>query len=153
MRITVALLTALAVLTAAPLTVLGQGAPPPSQPAPSQPSPSTAAGTTIEGVIANVDTTCGGKPAAGCQIVEIAVSPSTSTPGAPPSTSPPGGTSATPAQTTKITIPKDAKITSQDAQSTKPIQLAKGDKVKITYEKKPDGNVATSVTLVQKAGQ
>ena len=150
MRITVALLTALAVLAAAPLTVLGQGAPPPSQPAPSQPSPSTATGTTIEGVIANVDTTCGGKPASGCQIVEIAASPSTSTPGSTPSTSTPG---STPAQTTKITIPKDAKITSQDTQSTKPVQLAKGDKVKITYEKKPDGNVATSVTLVQKAGQ
>jgi hypothetical protein len=149
MRITVALLTMLAMFIAAPLAVLGQGAPPPSQPAPSQPSPSMT-GTTIEGVIANVDTTCGGKPAAGCQIVEITASPSTSTPGATPSTSTPG---ATPPQTTKIMIPKDAKITSQDAQSTKPVQLAKGDKVKITYDKKPDGNVATSVTLIQKAGQ
>jgi hypothetical protein len=35
----------------------------------------------------------------------------------------------------------------------KPIQLAKGDKVKITYEKKRDGNAATSVTLAQKAGE
>ena len=158
MRIPVALCTVLAVLIAAPWTALGQGYPPaqsPSQPAPSQPSPSSSGGTTIEGVVANVDATCGGKPATGCQIVEIAVGPATSAPGgtsAAPSA--PSGTSATPAQTTKIMIPKDAKITSSQAtQDSKPIQLAKGDKVKITYEKKQDGNVATSVTLVQKAGQ
>lgn len=139
MRITVACCTFLAVLLAAPWTVLGQGYPP-SQPAPSQPGP--AAGTTIEGVIANVDVTCGGKPSAGCQIVEVTPAPSGSTP------------SGTPAQSTKIMIPKDAKITSaQGAQASQQIKLAKGDKVKITYEKKTDGNVATSVTLVQKAGQ
>jgi hypothetical protein len=138
MRITVALCTALAVLIAAPWTVLGQGAPPPSQPAPSQ-----AAGTTVEGVIANVDATCGGKPATGCQIVEVTASPA------------PGATPTTPAETTKIMIPKDAKITNQDPKAAKDarVQLAKGDKVKITYEKKQDGNVAISVTLVQKANQ
>jgi len=144
MRITVALCTVLAVLIAAPWTVLGQGAPPapaPSQPAPSQPSPNQAAGATIEGVIANVDATCGGKPATGCQIVEVTTSPA------------PGATATSPAQATKITIPKDAKITNMDQSDSKPVQLAKGDKVKITYEKKQDGNVATSVTLVQKAGQ
>ncbi len=153
MRITVALCTVLAVLIATPLTALGQGYPPAQSP--SQPSPSQTAGTTIEGVIANVDATCGGKPSVGCQIVEVAANPSTTAPGGTPSA--PSGTSATPAQTTKIMIPKDAKITSgtsnQTTQDAKPIQLAKGDKVKITYEKKQDGNVATSVTLVQKAGQ
>ncbi len=143
MRITVALCTVLAVLIAAPWTVLGQGAPPapaPSQPAPSQPSPSQAAGTTIEGVIANVDATCGGKAGAGCTIVEVNAAPAS------------GAAPTAPAQTTKIVIPKDAKITTQGPQDSKAIQLAKGDRVKITYEKKQDGNVATTVTLLQKAG-
>ncbi len=136
MRIAVAMLAVFALLVSTPLVALSQSTTPPAQtpPAsPAPPSPSPSSGTTVEGVVANVDATCGGKAAADCQaIVEIAASPAPS-----------------PAQTVKIMIPKDLKITSADASASAPVKLAKGDKVKITFEKKQDANVATSVTITK----
>ncbi len=131
MRIAVAMLAVFALLVSTPLVALSQSTTPPAQTPPASPAPSS--GTTVEGVVANVDATCGGKAAADCQaIVEIAASPAPSS-----------------AQTVKITIPKDLKITSADASASAPVKLAKGDKVKITFEKKQDANVATSVTITK----
>lgn len=123
-------------------------------------------GTTIEGVVANVDTTCGGKAAADClAIVEVKASPTSSQGGSSTPSSAPSGSSTTSSgystsnpstsgsssQTMKIMIPKSLKITSEasGASATTPVKLAKGDKVKITYEKKQDVNVATAVTVTK----
>jgi hypothetical protein len=127
------MLAVFALLVSTPLVALSQSpTPPPASPAP---APSPSSGTTVEGVVANVDATCGGKASADCQaIVEVTASPAPS-----------------PAQTVKITIPKDLKITSADASASAPVKLAKGDKVKITFEKKQDANVATSV-IITKSG-
>jgi hypothetical protein len=139
MRTAVAMFTVFAVLVSAPLIVLGQTTTPPAQ-SPSYPSSTQPSGTSIEGVLANVDATCGGKPSDDClAIVEV-------TPGAAPA-----GGAPTPAQVMKIMIPKNLKINSENPAAATPVKLTKGDKVKITFEKKQDVNVATAVT-VQKSG-
>ncbi len=141
MRTAVALFAVFAVLVSAPLIVLGQSTAPPAQ-TPPYPSPAQSSGTSIEGVVANVDATCGGKPSDDClAIVEV-------TPGAAPTGQ---GGAPTAAQATKIMIPKNLKINSENPAAATPVKLTKGDKVKITFEKKQDVNVATSVT-VQKSG-
>jgi hypothetical protein len=156
MRMALAALAVLAVIVAAPLAVLGQS-----------PTPAT-----IEGVVANVDTTCGGKPAADCTaIVEVAQAPSSSQGGSTPPSSgstygsgnAPSGTS-TSSSTMKIVIPKSVKIMSGSSSSSSStstsgssssstdvsaVKLSKGDKVKITYEKKQGVNVATSVSVTK----
>lgn len=148
MRTAVAMLAVFAVLVPTPLIALGQSSPPPAPASPAPASPATGSATTIEGVVANVDATCGGKMAANCQaIVEVTASPAPSSGGS----SPTGSSTTAPSSSMKITIPKDLKITSSDASASasSPVKLAKGDKVKITFEKKQDGNVATSVTITK----
>ena len=140
MRTAVAMFAVFAVLVSAPLIVLGQSTTPPAQTPPATPSPAQSSGTSVEGVVANVDATCGGKPSDDClAIVEV-------TPGAAPT-----GQSGYPSAAMKIMIPKSLKINSENPAAANPVKLTKGDKVKITFEKKQDVNVATSVT-VQKSG-
>ena len=100
--------------------------------------------------MANVDATCGGKPSADCAAI-VEVSASMTAPSQGTSTTPPAGSSTPQAQTTKIMIPASVKIATDAAGSSTsaPVKLAKGDKVKITYEKKQDANVATSVTITK----
>ncbi len=163
MRIALAVLAVSAVIVAAPLVALGQSPTPPAQ---------QGSAVSIEGVVASVDTTCGGKASADCMaIVEVAQAPSSSQGG---STTPSTGSSYGSAPSTsstgsstkmKIVIPKSVKITNASAGSSSSsapstssssssdassmVKLSKGDKVKITYEKKLGVNVATSVTVTQ----
>jgi hypothetical protein len=143
MRMTVAMLAVFALVVTTPLVALSQSTTPPAQTPPTSPAPSqaTSPGTTIEGVVASVDATCGGKASADCQaIVEVTASPAPSSQGASSSTT-----------SMKITIPKNLKITTAgaSASASTPVKLAKGDQVKITYEQKQDANVATSVTITK----
>ncbi|HET9002121.1 MAG TPA: hypothetical protein VFP86_20970 [bacterium] len=161
MRIALAVLAVFAVIVAAPLVALGQSPTPPAQ---------QGSAASIEGVVASVDTTCGGKASADCMaIVEVAQAPSSSQGGSTPPSSgstygygnAPSGPS-TGSSTMKIVIPKSVKITSESSSSSSPtstsgasssdassMKLSKGDKVKITYEKKQGVNVATSVTVTK----
>ena len=164
MRIALAVLAVFAVIVATPLVVLGQSPTPPVQ---------QGSAASIEGVVASVDTTCGGKPSGDCMaIVEVAQAPSSSQGGSTtPSSgssygSAPSSSSTSSSATMKIVIPKSVKITSASSSSSSApstssssssssssdassMKLSKGDKVKITYEKKLGVNVATSVTVTQ----
>jgi len=164
MRTALAALAVFAVIVAAPLAVLGQSPTPPAQ---------QGSAASIEGVVANVDATCGGKPSTDCMaIVEVAQAPSSSQGGSTPPSSgstygygnAPSGTSTSNSSTMKIVIPKSVKITSESSSSSSPtstsgssssssdassMKLSKGDKVKITYERKLGVNVATSVTVTK----
>lgn len=167
MRIALAVLAVVAVIVAAPLVALGQSPTPPAQ---------QGSAASIEGVVASVDPTCGGKASADCMaIVEVAQAPSSSQGGSTPPSSgssygygnAPSGTSKGSSSTMKIVIPKSVKITSATSSSSSPtstsgssssssssdassmMKLSKGDQVKITYEKKQGVNVATSVTVTK----
>ena len=84
---------------------------------------------------------------------------------APGSSGTPSGTGysssgATTQEPMKITIPKSIRITEQRGENSaspphppgSQLQIAKGDRVKINYEKKPDGgNVATVIIVLKPA--
>ena len=159
MKVPVAVLTGFALLVSSPLLVLGQSTTPPAQSPPTSPGQNVGV---IEGLVTKVDPSCAGRTsgAADCQAV-VEVMPAA----APGGSGTPSGTGYTSSGantqgTTKITIPKSVRIADQRGENSaspphppgSQLQIAKGDRVKINYEKKPDGgNVATVITILKPA--
>jgi hypothetical protein len=157
MKIIGVALTGLAVFLSSPFVVSGQT----TQPTQNQPMPPGTNGIgVIEGTVMKVDTQCAGASsgAADCQaVVEVAPLSAQGTGGAT-------GTSTTYSspntqETLKITIPKSLRIQTdqlgENSASTphpSQLQIARGQRVKINYEKKPDGgNVATAIAILKLA--
>jgi len=156
MKIVGVALTGLAVFLSSPFAVSGQT----TQPTQNQPmAPGTNGIGVIEGIVMKVETTYAGASsgAADCQaVVEVAPVPAQGNGGAT-------GTSTTYSspntqETLKITIPKSLRITDQRGENSastphpSKLQIARGQRVKINYEKKPDGgNVATVIAILKPA--